>query len=377
MDFWKKFFFTYGLIILSLTSYSSHVPGGNISYECIGNNQYVITLTLFEDCGTAFIQNVAENITVTNTCGIFFQSNIQLPIINYREEVSQLCPQMISQSECNGGSLPGVYKHTYRDTITLPANCDSWVFAFDDCCRNASNNLSGTGNNYYWESILRSASSPCNSSPVINANPIPYNCVNQPVRYNFGVVEPDGDSLSYSLIPAKTSSSGIVSYQGGFSGATPIPGIQINPISGEITFFPTQIGNYVIAVLIKEFDSNGNFIGSIIQDFQFEIINCNNNNPTLPPGGIGNLTGDGVQTNSYEIQACEGDSVCFEITFADDVSDSIYINSNISQIFQGAVMTQNTFTNGFATASFCLIVTPNSSSFSTITVNAEIMLVPL
>ena len=86
MDFWKKFFFTYGLIILSLTSYSSHVPGGNISYECIGNNQYVITLTLFEDCGTAFIQNVAENITVTNTCGIFFQSNIQLPIINYREK---------------------------------------------------------------------------------------------------------------------------------------------------------------------------------------------------------------------------------------------------------------------------------------------------
>ena len=371
MDFWKKFFFTYGLIILSLTSYSSHVPGGNISYECIGNNQYVITLTLFEDCGTAFIQNVAENITVTNTCGIFFQSNIQLPIINYREEVSQLCPQMISQSECNGGSLPGVYKHTYRDTITLPANCDSWVFAFDDCCRNASNNLSGTGNSYYWESVLNSTSSPCNSSPVINANPIPYNCVNQPVRYNFGVVEPDGDSLSYSLIPAKTSSSGIVSYQGGFSGATPIPGIQINPISGEITFFPTQIGNYVIAVLIKEFDSNGNFIGSIIQDFQFEIINCNNNNPTLPPGGIGNLTGDGVQTNSYEIQACEGDSVCFDITFADDVSDSIYINSNISQIFQGAVMTQNTFTNGFATASFCLIVTPNSSSFSTITVNAR------
>ena len=34
-------------------------------------------------------------------------------------------------------------------------------------------------------------------------------------------------------------------------------------------------------------------------------------------------------------------------------------------------MTQNTFTNGFATASFCLIVTPNSSSFSTITVNAR------
>ena len=103
VDFWKKFFFTW-LIILSLTSCSSHVPVV-IFLECIGNNQYVITLTLFEDCGTAFIQNVAENITVTNTCSIFFQSNNQC--LSSITEKSQLSPQMISQSECNGGSLPG------------------------------------------------------------------------------------------------------------------------------------------------------------------------------------------------------------------------------------------------------------------------------
>ncbi|MEC9159795.1 MAG: hypothetical protein VX710_05210, partial [Bacteroidota bacterium] len=91
--------------------YSSHVPGGNISYECLGNNQYVITLTLFEDCGTAFLSNGPEPISITNNCGINFPTTYQLPIITFREEVSQLCAPLLAQSECNGGSLPGIYKH--------------------------------------------------------------------------------------------------------------------------------------------------------------------------------------------------------------------------------------------------------------------------
>ena len=34
---------------------ASHVPAGNISYECISPNNYEITLTVYEDCGTAFV----------------------------------------------------------------------------------------------------------------------------------------------------------------------------------------------------------------------------------------------------------------------------------------------------------------------------------
>ena len=129
--------------------------------------------------------------------------------------------------------------HVWQDTITLPGTCDSWTFAFEDCCRNSSNNLTGTGNDYYWETVLNSNTSPSNSSPVITSQPIPYYCINQPVIYNFGVYEPDGDSLHYSLINAMTGPTTTAPYQGGFSGAVPIPGININPNTGEITFTPT------------------------------------------------------------------------------------------------------------------------------------------
>ena len=114
------------------------------------------------------------------------------------------CITSLTQSECNGGSFPGVYMHVWQDTITLPGTCDSWTFAFEDCCRNSSSNLTGTGNDYYWETVLNSNTSPSNSSPVITSQPIPYYCINQPVIYNFGVYEPDGDSLHYSLINAMT-----------------------------------------------------------------------------------------------------------------------------------------------------------------------------
>ena len=205
--------------ILLLTSFisieASHVPGGNITYECIGPNTYVVTLTVFEDCGTAFIGNMPESISVINTCGLPFSTNISLPIVTYQQEISQLCLPMIGQSECNGGGFPGVYMHVWRDTITLPGPCDSWIFSYDDCCRNASQNLTGTGNDYYFETVLNSNTASCNSSPIITASPIPYNCLNQPVVYNFGVYEPDGDSLHYSLVSALDDPGIPVPYQAG------------------------------------------------------------------------------------------------------------------------------------------------------------------
>ena len=159
----KKLYCLLLIIFSYFSSIASHVPGGNISYECIGPNTYVVTLTVLEDCGTAFIGNSPQSINVNNSCGLTFPTNIGLPIVTYQQEISQVCNQQITQSECNGGGLPGVYMHRWSDTITLPGTCDSWIFSYDDCCRNASQNLIGTGNNYYFETVLNSSTSSCNN----------------------------------------------------------------------------------------------------------------------------------------------------------------------------------------------------------------------
>ena len=369
----KKFLISAIIVLAMVFSVkASHVPGGNITYQCVGPNTYVITLTLFEDCGTAFETNGPEPITISNDCGYSFTSPYNLTNIAFQTEVSQLCDLSLPLSECNGGSLPGVYMHVWQDTITLPGPCDSWTFSYSSCCRNQSNNLTGTGNNYYWESVLNSTTAPCNTSPIITSQPIPYYCVNQPVVYNFGAYEPDGHTLVYSLINALTGAGMSAPYNGGFSGPLPIPGVTIDPNTGEIQFTPTATGNYVFTVLIEEFDAAGNLVGSIIQDFQFEIIStagCVNDNPA--PNGISNFISTGVQTGPNEIQLCEGDNVCFDVEFTDlNATDSVYLASNVDQLFPGATMVQNSYFSP-ATATICFLVGPGSNPFSTITIDAQ------
>ncbi len=361
----------FALITGILSSYASHVPGGNVTYECVGPNQYLVTLTLFEDCGTAFTGQTNQNITITNDCGLVNPSG-SLPNTIYQQDISQLCPASMGQSECNGGNLPGIYMHQWQAVITLPGPCDSWTFGYSSCCRNTTTNVSGQPG-YYWEAVLNSQTEPCNTSPQITNPAVPYVCVGQAVCYNLGVVEPDGHTLVYSLISGQSAAGTNITYNGGFTGGTPIPGITIDPVTGQIDFTPGTAGNYVVVVLIEEYDNNGNLVGSVIHDIQFEVINCNNSILDCNSSGqVANITGAVFQTGPNSLQMCEGASFCFDISYDDpDQQDSLTFTSNIAAVLPGAVVTSNYPNAGTGDYSaidinICWTPPPGSSSLNTI-----------
>lgn len=358
------------LVLLVSNSKASHVPGGNVTYQCVGPNQYLVTLTLYEDCGSAFEANGIQTIQINNDCG-FPVSSATLNNVVYQQEVSQLCPSQLPSSECAGGNLPGVWMHQWTGLVTLPGPCDAWTFSYSSCCRNTSNNLS-TQDSYYWEANLYSATAPCNTSAQITAQPIPYVCANQLVSFNMSAFDADGNTLVYSFIPAMTTGPGTsVTYAGGFSAAVPIPGITIDANTGQITFTPTVTGNYVVAVLIEEYDANGNLVGTIVQDYQFEVINCAANSvPQAPVAGVTNFTGGGNPTGPNSIQVCEGDSFCFDLIFTDPDPGSILTgSSNIASIFPGAVV--NMTGSNPLTFNVCYTVQPGDPSLSTISFAVE------
>jgi gliding motility-associated-like protein len=320
---------------------ASHIAGGEITYNCLGGNQYEINLNLFVDC-LGFDPGASQFISFTSTCG----GTASLTVNGTNPggtEISQLCPAQIPNSTCNGGTLPGMWIFSYTGIVTLTPPCDTWTASWSTCCRNlAITNLSSASSNYYIEATMNTATAPCNSSPAFTAQPIPYVCVGQTVNYSYGVVETDGDSLYYSLIPAMDNATTNSTYNAGYSGTSPIPGITIDPVTGLVTFTPSAVGNFVVVILVEEYDANGNLIGTVMRDIQFVVQNCTNIVPDPTGGQIANFGGSAVQTGPYAIEMCAGNSFTFDATYTDtNPTDVLTYITNLSVALPGATITSS------------------------------------
>jgi gliding motility-associated-like protein len=319
---------------------ASHIAGGDLSYVCLGNNQYQINLNLFVDC-LGFDPGNVQTINFNSPCGT---TSISVNALNPGgTEISQLCPSQLNNSTCNGGTLPGMWVFHYTGTVTL-APCNSWTMSWEVCCRNNAvlniTNASSFGS--YIEASLNNASFSCDNSPSFTAQPIPYVCQGQVVNYSYGVTEADGDSLYYSLINAMDAGGTLLTYAAGYSATSPIPGITINPFTGMLTFTPSTLGNFVVVVLVEEYDSNGNLIGTVMRDIQFIVQSCSNSVPDPVAGQITGMTGSAVQTGPYSIELCEGSDFTFTATYTDqNAADVLTLISNIATVLPGSTFTSS------------------------------------
>ncbi|MBL4625916.1 MAG: hypothetical protein JKY42_12370 [Flavobacteriales bacterium] len=350
------FFIIIGLNVAKAT----HVAGADITYECLGNDVYVVTLNVFRDCSGSTL-GTSNTIDFNSPCGGAFTATLDQVSVT---EVSQLCPSALPQSDCGSAGFPGMEHYIYQDTITIAPACDAWTMSWDLCCRNnAITNLASPGSEeMYIESTLYSQTAPCNSSPYFTAQPIPYVCINQQVSYNFGVVENDGDSLSFSIINALNSTPANIPYNIPYSSASPTPyvlstdSLQLDPATGLLTFTPTSLGIYVVVIQVDEFDANGTLIGSVMRDIQIVVENCTNDVPDPNSGTITNLTGVVTQLNGNTIELCDGNSFSFDISVADiNAADSISLASNVEQVFPGSSFIMNGGNPATATISWTAI----------------------
>ena len=389
----KKIFFSLVVILISsFYSIGSHVSGANITYAPTGvPNQYLITLTLYRDCsGIPAPGGVGGGVTINfwNDCdGTTAAAQLVQQSLN---EVSAIdttyCPD---STTCNGGTMPGMEQYTYQGIVELPVACADWHMSYSLNARNNATNV--TGGTMYIESSINTSNNITNTSPTLiwsptnGFDPIPYACVNSPKSYALNVVEPDGDSLVFSLVNPLTGPNINIGYVGGYSALSPIPGLTINSTTGQIDFTATIAGIFVITILIEEFNANGVLVGSIMHDFQIVVESCLNNDP-VAPNNVVNFTN--VSTNAIldtannTISMCDGDAFCFDVTFTDPNGDSIALQSNAPDILPGATFTYTyisadtvigtvcwTYTNGYSGSIINitakdLICIPGTSTFS-------------
>lgn len=316
--------------------------GMDISYKCLGNNTYHITLSFYRDCSGAAQAPTSATIDYTSAiCGQSGTATLTETVFGI--EVSPLCPSQIAQSSCNGGALPGVQQYVYEGDITLPVACTDWIISYENCCRNAAiTNISGASSyGIRIEAHIDNTNGLCDNSPIFTTLPVPYICANQPFNYNHGAFDLDGDSLVYTLIdPMDWLGGAPIPYIFPFSPAYPLStttgSVLFSPSTGQMSFTPNATQITVVAVRVDEY-RNGVWVGSTTRDIQLVVLNCNNQVPTL--GSPFSVTG-GYPTGPTSFEVCPGQPLSFQITGSDpDVGQVLTVLTNLASVLPGATLT--------------------------------------
>lgn len=324
-------------------SHASHTMGADLTYQCLGGEQYQLTLSFYRDCSGINAPSSVKIDVKSASCGISTSITMQ-PIAGTGQEITPICPTV--KTTCNGGTYTGIEEYVYTGTFTLPVKCDDWIFSFDECCRNAAittiNNP--TGEDLYVEAHLDNLNVTCNSSPSFSNKPVPFVCQGNLFCFNHGATDVDGDSLVYSLTDPMTSANTVVNYNAGYSATKPLkssPALTFDSQTGDFCVTPTQIEVTVMAIKVEEY-RNGILIGSVIRDIQVTIDNCNNVNPSV----------DGINgTGKFDTAVCAGTQICFNINSTDPDANQIVTMSWNNAIGGNASFT--TVGSPFPVGTFC------------------------
>ncbi len=325
---------------------ASHLTGGDIVYECVGQDSFLVTLTLFRDCsGVTAPPNAI--LDLTSGCGSVF--TVVLTKDPTVVEVSQICASMVSSSTCNGGSLFGLEAHSYSALVTLNPACNAWTLSNSTCCRNTSIvNLQNPGGlNTHLQTTLYSSTFPSNSSPYFAEFGMPTIFSGQTSQFNLGAVDPDGDSLVYFMAPAYGVGTSMVPYNLGYTFLQPLggSGVTLNSSNGQLSITPSTLGVFVVNVRVEEYDmATGLLKGTIRRDFQVTVIASSQNAPQFSASGMINLANGTLSSGT--LYACLGDSLDFNISLSDvNISDTLSVTHTIYSALDTTAVVTITGTN--------------------------------
>ena len=326
---------------------SRHIIGGEITYECIGIDTvlqrvtYRFTMKIYRDCasGGAVFDNPAE-IGIYRGGGNNYR---HIPIgldpftVPLRSSV-RLDPQtnnpclIVPPNIC-------VEEGTYVWTYTLPIIDESYLIAYQRCCRN--NTITNIIDPWdagaaYTVEITPEAQRSCNNSPVFNEFPPIIICADEPLQFDHSATDAEGDQLVYEFCAPLNGAGPFGTMQNpgdpracngvtpnpipcpppyppvdyklpAYSAVNPMggnPQVMIDPNTGRITGTPINQGQFVVGVCVKEY-RNGQLIGSLRRDFQFNVAYCE---PTV----VAELEADAVIGNDrFVINSCGNNTVDF------------------------------------------------------------------
>lgn len=286
------------LLVLALFLYvgvfATHIVGGSLTYEHLGGATYRVTLKMYRDCspGNAAFPGTVR-IEVRDVNGNSFTPDKDIVIAFPGATPVQ---PYIDTCAANPGLC--LEEAIYTSVVSnLPPQVGGYHLFYQYCCRNSTLdnvvNPLNTGESWY-AFIPNNGALITNSSPVWTNPPPVFVCQGQPMNYDHGATDADGDSLVYSYytpyddnlptFPAGVATFTPITWVGGFgpNNACGGPPLTMSSTTGFITGSPPFQGQFVCGVKCEEF-RNGVKIGEILRDFQLNVVYC----PPLAQASIG------------------------------------------------------------------------------------------
>jgi hypothetical protein len=267
--FMKKLLFCLLFIALAGVARATHLMGGDLVVHHQTANQYELRFTAYRD-----------------TLGIPMYTSETIYVYKYNTSTSSyvtfttmIVPLNTVLSTLLLPSFPyGVEVGVYNASITLPTG--KYRFVVNTCCRNGAilNMASPLAESMVLYTDLQTDTMATNSTPGFLAMPVAYFAINDTASYNPLPFDPESDSIAWNLnipfgsttAPATNPSFDSVSGFVAPSAAAAGP-FTMNPVTGEITWIPNLLGNFVQSFEVDEY-KNGVQVGKIIRDMQYVVI---------------------------------------------------------------------------------------------------------
>ncbi|MBC8048184.1 MAG: PKD domain-containing protein [Fimbriimonadaceae bacterium] len=282
------------LLIIFLFStapaFASHIIGGELITECLGDSTYKITLILYRDCTSL------TGFDASACIGVFDEDGDLVTTFNLNDADIDEDIEIISPDPCL--DIPPdicVSVAVYTGEYTLESTTEAYDFVYQRCCRNAGIVNIETPDDVgasYWAHVPPVAETDCDNSPYFTNYPPLAICVGSPIYFDHSATDPDGDSLVYKFItpyiggdalfavipcpPTSPEDLEYVDWESGyddtyFFDATPL--LAIDPVTGLLTGTPTEEGRYVVGIAVDEY-RDGVLLSTHFRDFQFNVQIC-------------------------------------------------------------------------------------------------------
>ncbi|GAB5558188.1 MAG: hypothetical protein SchgKO_24010 [Schleiferiaceae bacterium] len=341
------------IMLLPLSSFATHIFGGQIYWKRISTNQFQFYMELYGDIGTG-VAGMPTSVNLTNNAGV---------TLNLQNLSTTTYPGACSNSYTIG-------KKVYRSSIvtlnTPPAA--GWTFTYSNCCKsNAVTNLTNPGS----QSIEVSATMlPAALSVYANGE----YC--EPPRI-IGVGDMElvtNSAYTIPLIAEQNYSDSIhtefealmvgatpLTYNAGYSGTQPLPGIAqgawFDPVIANniMTLHPNAIGAYSVGIRSETY-----FNGQLASVQHIDVLSVVNTptssfnkapdiwlnasshpTTTLP---VNPLTGD---SSAVEVNALLSDTLTFNVTVTDTIGDPTPLTASINSSSPGIVSIVSTPALGY------------------------------